>query len=173
MKITNDDINHVPYFTIPNINPKDKDSVRYICQKVLYEAMINNESKEVALVLDSFDLSRYQWFRGAETSVKITIDWNKIVDMNEYSNRYIVIHNHPGNRGFSMRDIKSFIGNTFYYCMIVIQVNGSIHMLYKERMTSYTDAIWFENNFKYASEFCKECNRCKMVYKYFRRLQDD
>ena len=171
MKITQDDINHVPFFTIPNINSKDKDIVRAICQKVLYESMVNNDSKEVGLLLDSFDFNRHQWFRGTENSVRFTVDWNKITDMDEYSNRYIAIHNHPDTNMFSMRDISSFIGNPFYYCMIMIYVDGSVHMLYKERTTNINDRVWFKNNFSSASEFCKECDRCKMVYNYFRRLK--
>lgn len=173
VEITKDAIDSVPSIDIPYISDKDNLMLQHMCKQVLYTSHKENNDKEVAVILDIFDFNRVKWFKGDENHVSIKLDWSAVISNEDYYNRYVVIHNHPDCSGFSMADIKSFLANAFLFCLIAVQANGSVHVLYKTKKTNILTRNWFSTNFSNVSDFYKVCEYSGIYYKYYRRKQYD
>lgn len=134
--ITDEDINRVSIKNLPYHDDNTCEGIEAYCKYLLSASKEYNNSNECGLVLDSFDFTKFNIFKGTDTNVKLTIDFNQYLQRypDEHANRYIFIHNHPNCRGFSIRDFKSFINNDALYLLIALQNDGLAHILIKSEL---------------------------------------
>jgi hypothetical protein len=155
--ITEDDILAVPEFKLPIFRGNQCEALRMYMRKLLIFAHTENNDNECGFLIDSFNFNLCKTFKGTETDVRMGDTLLYVNNMPEYDNRYIFIHNHPNNSGFSFTDIKTFMLNNSIFMAIAVQNNGSFYLLYKTQTVYKSFYDWVENNFSSPAEFCKAC----------------
>lgn len=176
--IFQEDIESVPLLDTKLFSAEALRSIQSYCKKCLKYACNRNKSKECGILIDSLNYKRYDKFKGQEGNVCIT-DSRMILQDEQNNkfynkNRYIFIHNHPNNRGFSEVDIESFLDNEFIGCLIVVCNNGGVYLLRKLIGFSDTgiDSVWYLESGLTPMEFCKICSKYNIKFIHRRRVQD-
>ena len=120
--ITDKAIENVPKVKIDGYTGEQCELIQQNHKDLLKYSRDNNDSKEVAFVMDS-SLSSRKEFLGSD---------DKLDFGNElYGKDLFVMHNHPRNSSFSDRDIRFIIGNDNIRTLSVIKNNGNIEVLSK------------------------------------------
>lgn len=166
--IFQEDIESVPILNVSYFNKKLRSRLHYFCKYCLFYSMLHNNSKECAILLNSADLSKYEEFIGSEKNV--CIKSNKMMtEDNGDDYRFILIHNHPSNSGFSDKDIRTFLKSYRIGCAIAVQNNGTLHMLLKTSTPLGITSKEFNESQMSAKEFCSRCKTYGVYYVYKRR----
>ena len=164
--ITNHDIKNIPKIKSKYITDYEAQSIRLFSSILLSVSMFSNNSDEIGLLYDVTNYENYKWFYGVTNHISLTQYDRKIlfrsIDKNLW-NRYIFIHNHPNNTKFSYNDIKTFLYSSTVYICIVVQNNGILHILRKNKNTTDYDVKFFENNFTSVIEYLKYINKDSTV----------
>lgn len=167
-KITQEDIDSVPIIESPYLKKSHSEDLQKFCQYCLYLSASQNNSKECAILIDSFNKERYELFKGDTDFVSISK--TLMLRQDEYfGNRYIVIHNHPSNSGFSVLDICSFISSKKIGCLIAVGNNGSVYFLLKTTEHLGITSECFRNSNITPYEFCKNCIQYNIIFVRKRR----
>jgi hypothetical protein len=171
--ITDNDIRAVPNLGLKFLSADENEIITKYIKLVLSRAGLENNSNEVGLLIDSFDYSNLVWYRGTETGIR-TGQWLRNFNGDqEHMGRYIFIHNHPNNSGFSFRDIRSLLITDAIFLVIAVQNNGSLHVLCKTRPSNLEMVAWIRQHFSTPSEFCRSNCIEYVHYVYRRRLNYD
>lgn len=109
--ITDEDINRVSIKNLPYHDENTCKILEFYSKQLLQVARDENDSNECGILLDSFDLTRSQWFKGIENKVQLTV--NKL-------HRYLFLHNHPSCSSFSKTDLVSFADNDGIYFVMAL-----------------------------------------------------
>lgn len=76
--ITDEDINRVSIKNLPYHDENTCKILEVYSKQLLQVARDKNDSNECGILLDSFDLTRSQWFKGIENKVQLTVNIVKI-----------------------------------------------------------------------------------------------
>lgn len=122
-KITQKRIDSLKMLKIEGLSDAEQQRFLKAHKDVLFTAMTENDSMEVALMLDEKALPLGDFILGTETSLNLNVGWR--------GRAKYVIHNHPNNASFSDRDVFWFCDNVCQYFSIV-KNNGEIEILCKD-----------------------------------------
>ena len=131
--ITDEDINRVSIKNLPYHDENTCKILEVYSKQLLQVAKDKNDSNECGVLLDSFDLTRNQWFKGTETKVQLTVNLDDYVKYSKdlHMHRYLFLHNHPSCSSFSKTDLVSFVDNDGIYFVMALQNNGIANILIK------------------------------------------
>ena len=121
-EITDKAIESVPKIKIDGYTDEQCELIQQHHKDLLKYSRDNNDSKEVAFVMDSSMSSRKE-FVGSDDK----LDFGSEL----YGKDLFVMHNHPRNSSFSDRDIRFIIGNDNIKTLTIIKNNGSVEILTK------------------------------------------
>lgn len=131
--ITDEDINRVSIKNLPYHDENTCKILEVYSKQLLQVARDKNDSNECGILLDSFDLTRSQWFKGIENKVQLTVNLDDYVKYSKdlHMHRYLFLHNHPSCSSFSKTDLVSFADNDGIYFVMALQNNGIANILIK------------------------------------------
>lgn len=122
MRNSNNIVVDIPKIKSKYLSDLESEYLYYYCKLCLYYSARLNNFNECAVVIDSFDYDKYELFKGSKNHVDILrskmIFSNRVNNEIFYKNRFIVIHNHPSNNGFSYRDIRTFLNEKDIFCLV-------------------------------------------------------
>ena len=121
-EITDKAIESVPKIKIDGYTDEQCELIQQHHKELLKYSRDNNNSKEVAFVMDSSMSSRKE-FIGSDDK----LDFGSEL----YGKDLFVMHNHPRNSSFSDRDIRFIIENDNIKTLTIIKNNGSVEVLTK------------------------------------------
>ena len=116
------------FYTIDN--DEIVDFIHYHCKKLLEFSKSKNQSREVAkcINLENFEVS------GTVPGTSNNVEINSIVNVIENSTDFfLVIHNHPSDTSFSYRDLNTFVRTKNMAILMVVGNHGSIYIVEKSQ----------------------------------------
>ncbi len=119
----------------------DEEIIRYIhwqCQKLLEFAKDKHDSKEVARAINLTTFEILGTVLGDSRSVNIDY---LVQQMKSGDYAFLVMHNHPSDKFFSRRDIKTFIDSNNVSILIVLGNKGSVYVIEKTRQLSLNELL--------------------------------
>lgn len=122
-EITDKAIDRVPRLSIPGYSDKQLDYIQTQHKELLTYARDRNYSKEVAFVF-SADFSERLIEIGTADAVEFS--GNRLLNSGV---SVVVVHNHPGNSGFSLDDLHEFLLIDSIKTLTVVKNNGSAEAL--------------------------------------------
>lgn len=166
MRNSNNIVVDIPRIKFKYLNALESEYLYNYCKLCLYYSARLNNFNECAVVIDSFDYNRYELFKGNKSSVSIEKSKLALENKNggKYLSRFIVIHNHTSNGGFSNRDIESFLSRHDIFCLLAIQPNYRVHFLLKESSNLPVSYNWFLKSGMTVNEFCKNSSNFCIEY---------
>ncbi len=107
--ITDQAIDKVRYVDIPTHTKEENQFIQEQHKALLKDAKENNDSNEVAYLLKDGKVTKVY---GDQDSVSF-VPGEKATELlfNSKPNSIVMLHNHPGQSGFSLNDLKMFIEN--------------------------------------------------------------
>lgn len=110
---------------------------------------LKNESKEALLIIQDKNIKKYRICTSDKyTNIKIPDDIKAI--MHNGSSAFIMIHNHPNNSIFSLRDIKTLVEYDCIYYIGVITNNckyiALAHVQEQDEFTRFDMLEYIDNN---------------------------
>lgn len=130
-EITDQAIGSVPKIKINGYTDEQCKLIQQQHKELLKYARDNNDSKEVAFVMDSSISSRKEFF-GSDDK----LDFGSEL----YGSDLFIMHNHPRNSSYSIDDIVEFFGGSNVKSLSVVKNNGKVEVLTKvmnyDRMTT-------------------------------------
>ena len=146
--ITDIAIDKVPKVTFNGMNQEIADRVQEAHKELLRFAKEQNDSNEVACLLNLTNGDRSEFIKGEQTSIDIQSSaecYHWLRSMPEKA--VMLLHNHPGQSYFSDRDIIVFLENESIGTMSIVTNQGKIWTIQK------TDRYTFQK----AKEAFREC----------------
>lgn len=123
--ITDETVSKVPKVAPKTYSDDICEKIHQEHQKLLKTSMLENESKEVAFILNS-DMTGKRVLHGTDDKIEFGAFYGKDL---------FLMHNHPRNNSFSIDDVVEFFGENSLKSMSVVKNNGKIEVLTK--LTEY------------------------------------
>lgn len=131
-EITDKAIESVPKIKIDGYTDEQCELIQQHHKDLLKYSRDNNDSKEVAFVMDS-SMSRRKEFVGSDDK----LDFGSEL----YGKDLFVMHNHPRNSSFSDTDIAFILGSDNVRSLSIVKNNGSVEVLTKTMSFNKEKAI--------------------------------
>lgn len=132
VKITRIAISKIPDVRLPGFNTEETSFIQKQHKRLLEEAMLNNNSCEVGILLDIITWNTWV-ILGEGNKVEIRDDPEAYRRLKfSGKNTLMFMHNHPGTGTFSGADFKVFCQNESLYMMTVVGNDGSVRVLMKK-----------------------------------------
>ncbi len=131
-EITDKDIESVPKIKIDGYTDEQCELIQQHHKDLLKYSRDNNDSKEVAFVMDS-SMSIRKEFVGSDDK----LDFGSEL----YGKDLFVMHNHPRNSSFSDTDIAFILGSDNVRSLSIVKNNGSVEVLTKTMSFNKEKAI--------------------------------
>ena len=111
--------------------------MQHLIKEVLYLSKTRNDSNEVAITCDmglDDPMENYGICLGSEHSVDVCSDTqsNHLI-MSAKKCTIVLLHNHPSMQTFSLDDIRYFIANRGISVIVVVNNQGKVHYMYKDK----------------------------------------
>ena len=132
-EITDEAINRVPYADIYGLSDEDNKFIQDQHKELLRYAKDNNNNNEVAFVFRS-DFSEKTIFKGSVDELNLNTK-----TLNKGSGLF-VMHNHPKNSSYSLKDIAFLLDNDDVTTLSIVKNNGAIETLTKTATYNKQDA---------------------------------
>jgi SPP1 gp7 family putative phage head morphogenesis protein len=141
INITDQAIDKVRYIDIPTHTKKENKFIQEQHKSLLKDAKENNDSNEVAYLLKDDKVIKVY---GNQDSVSFNPGEKETeILLNSKPNSLIMLHNHPGQSGFSVHDLAMFIKFDSIKTMIIVTNSGQIKYLTKSK--GYSKVKIFKN----------------------------
>ncbi|MFT4146418.1 MAG: minor capsid protein [Mobilitalea sp.] len=121
--ISNKAVDNINMPMIESLVKEDSDKLLLKHKELLKHAKEVNNSKEVALLLDS-GMSEITKVIGTDNEIDLNVPGR--------SSAKYVIHNHPNNKSFSNKDLLWLYNNDNVKYFSIVKNNGQIEMIYKK-----------------------------------------
>ena len=153
VNITDIAIQKVPLIAPNGIDQQTAFFVQETHRELLRFAQTQNDSNEVACVLDLTSRERLPFVKGEQDSVDIEKDAASYHWLRSRSDGSIMLcHNHPGQSYFSLPDVVTFLQNDSIGIMSIVTNQGKMWTISKTSKYDYSKAIGELLQHKNASE---------------------
>lgn len=130
--ITDIAMDKVPLVTFGGISEETARTVQQVHKELLRFAKEQNDSNEVAGLLDLTTGEQLHFVKGDQTAVDIEADADTYHWLRTRPERSILLlHNHPGQSYFSMNDIQMFLVNDSIGAMSIVTNQGNVWTISK------------------------------------------
>lgn len=150
VSVTNIAIDKVPLVTFGGISEETARTVQQAHKELLRFAKDQNDSNEVAALLDLHTGERLPFVKGDSVSVDIEADADSYHWLRTMPERSIMLmHNHPGQSYFSLRDVVTFTQNPAIGVISIVTNQGKVWYISKtpkfDREAVFTELLSHRN----------------------------
>lgn len=164
-EITQEVIDKIPCVgIIDGEGPIDK-CLQKLHKEVLRIARDENDGNEVGILLD-LESGKYEVIKGTASYIELGSSDKAVEMLNCGDDNLALLHNHPLNTHFSIRDIRTFLAESAVHTITVIGHKGAIYALTKAGV-KLVDTIAYSQEIEDASTFLKNCKQFGIEYRHY------